>query len=449
MTDSGMRPTIKRSATCPGDINKRQANGSAAGLFRRCRSEGDGPSYHPASIFGRSANSVSQQGPNRSASSAHKPNPTAKIVHFAAPSVVSAKQTNTTASPNASVWGITDATLHPVPPHYPILMPSATFPGLRAEIVAGRVSDFFRRNSIQAQYKHSKAEVQALTRGNVDFVVRLWRAGGEAQIIMEVQRLTGSAPEFHRICRELFRAVQSGECTFLRQTEEEEVGVYGSYSNPSKTDGDMYPIHESDLLVVISEMIQCDLLETKELGIQALQFLCDPKKAGRSRALHVTNTILRGNTSQGSLIRDDLFSTLATTVSVGENGSRDGVGEGLAEFGHRLRGGALKILASLLETIVGDEKSSAAYRMQSTRQYWERLIPVLVADVDSAASRPHDALSAVEALRNFVWLSHSGREAALRCGILPILADANEFGHERHLSLETESLGLLSVLLAT
>uniref|UniRef100_A0A7R9Z5C2 Uncharacterized protein n=1 Tax=Pseudictyota dubia TaxID=2749911 RepID=A0A7R9Z5C2_9STRA len=444
------KPKFRRSRTCPGDISRKrkEEEGSADGFYRRCRSEGGGLPHHPISVFGRTASGVSLP-PNTGSESKHFPRitsaPAGKKVRFdAAPAVIYAKQTNATTR-RANPWGVTDALLRRVPRHYPILKPSSTFVGLAAETISERVSEFFRKNSFSAQYNKGDAEVQASSaHGNVELVARLWRGDNEQEVIMEVQRHKGSSPDFYRMCRDLFAAVKSGEYTMSRSPEEE-MRVYDFGASPHCAEDETPSMETGNLLSAISEMIQCDFLETQELGFQALQFLVEPGKAGRNSALRVSKTILLGNTEQGARIRAHLYEVLTQGYEGGDSSGKPGR-SALEEKGQRLRGHALQILANMLEAVNGDIELSKELGKQRTHEYWESLIPALVTDIDEASSSPHNALWAMRSIRNFVKLSSRGRETALSCGVLPLLADAYEYGRGRCLLLEMESLQLLSEL---
>jgi len=440
------RPSITRSLTCPGALSRNMNENVdlAAGLHRRCRSEGGGRlSHHRPPFFGGTASSFSDpESDDKRIMIDPSINPAAKSVRFSAEAeVVPSKRTNATTR-SACAWGITSDMLSAVPPNYPILMPSATFSGQTAEIVGARISEFFRRNSIHAQYHHAKAEVRATMSDGIEFVVALWKADDEGGIIIEAQRLYGPSPAFHHIIHDLFRVVRDGDF-ITRQTAEEEAGTYATgtriISDPPRTT-------EEDLLFLVSEMIRCDIIETRELGLQSLQFLVASKKAGSKRALEVANAIVHGRAEQGSDIRNDLFAIIIGG-SVDEDGNGGIIGGGIEERDDRLRSIALQILVDVLETIGGDKASSLAYQKKAKRQFWERLIPALVTDIENASYRPHDAVRAIEAIRGFVELSSHGRDTALRCGLEPVLNDAREYGHSQYQSLESKSANLMSALL--
>lgn len=364
-------------------------------------------------------------------------------------------------------WNVTAQDLKPLPPFYSLQQTSIFVEGLPACVLAARISNFLRINSIAANYGRrgerkaefprttTKATAEALTENFLKFLVFLWAPRSGSGTILEVQRMGGCSVEFHVVCRALFEvALAITQPIPIKQDfMEGRWGIPEAAVCANAEGTGQRPTHG----LVGSLNITLSLLESRKrdrnrLGLESLVTLTNPGKVAREDALSVSCMLLLGKNSFAARLRGAVISYVErpkgqVDVDESEEYDSDDDFETFADehnvITHNL---ALRSLANALRVGLTAEGIMSASEKETASHALASLVPFFVADIEDAENRPHDAALSEICLRHLVCYSAEARRMSHDIQVLPVLMGAYEFGKERHFSLEVESLNLLLML---
>lgn len=193
--------------------------------------------------------------------------------------------------------------LRPVPAFYP-LERSSRFVEKDLLSVVYCVSEANRLLSIHAVYCDTTATAILITSENVEMHLSLWKpAGNEDGVLVEIQRRKGDSMTFHRYSRCILDAA-AGEIDLQYHVGEHGDDIDGIYSRNlqrmltmerPKDSGS----EEENAIIAIEiahGLVMKDRIDARQLGLESLCLLTDPKKTGLTTAIIASRVVLLGST---------------------------------------------------------------------------------------------------------------------------------------------------------
>jgi len=433
----------------------------------------------------------------------------------------SSSSTATGNTPSNNNWS--PRQLRPVPAFYPMERSSRLCYECDLETVARRVSEANRLLSIHAVYCDETATASLLTSENVEMHLALWKTpvpegGGNddsnthAQassmsmptsdgIVIEIQRRTGDSIAFHRYSRYILDAAV-GEFNVQALIDEEGADLDVVYSKRaqrllsvdtvSTASSSQESRTETENAIIAIEiahgLIMKDRMDARQLGLESLCLLTDPKKTGLTTALLASHVVLlgtgpdMGDPEEGQQLMYDeapfqeIRQTILSLIQFRRIGDADefedtvDIGTTDEEYITILHNLALAVLANALDVIENEdlltesapEEIRTRARTETTESISERfmddaqeysenqdILKTLISELGKAGARPHNATLSAKCIGSLCRASDKARSRAKELGAKTVVQTALDVGSRTHLKLEQESRKVMQSLTGT
>mmetsp|Transcript_32908 Transcript_32908/g.55144 ORF Transcript_32908/g.55144 Transcript_32908/m.55144 type:complete len:483 (-) Transcript_32908:547-1995(-) len=387
---------------------------------------------------------------------------------------------SSSASDIQSNWSPTQ--LRPVPAFYP-LERSSRFVEEELSVVVSRVSEANRLLSVHAVYCDDTATASMLTAENVEMHLSLWKTSGKQEgIVIEIQRRKGDSIAFHRYSRCILDAAV-GELDFehVEQHGEDLDLVYSKKVHrllslePSEDAGS-----ETENAIIAVEiahgLLMKDRMDARQLGLESLCLLTDPKKTGITTALIASRVVLLGTAQDGSSVApeeglmfdespfQEIRQTILSLIQFRRIGDNDEFEEEEAESEDEehitvLHNLALAVLANALDVIENEdllagsvpEDAPIRARAETSESISERfleeakefsedreILKTLISELGKANAKPHNACLSAKCIGSLCRASDKARRRAKDLGAKTVVQTALDVGTRTHLKLERE-----------
>lgn len=405
--------------------------------------------------------------------------------------------------PSSCNWSPTQ--LRPVPAFYP-LERSSRFVEDELTTVVGRVSEANRLLSVHAVYCNETATASLLTCENVEMHLSLWKTSGKQEgIVIEIQRRKGDSITFHRYSRCILDAA-AGELDIQNHIENKGEDIDFVYSkkvhhllNLETPKNSGTEVEDAIRAVEIAHgLLMKDRMDARQLGLESLCLLTDPKKTGITTALLSSRVVLLGTTQdldpfnnvapeEGTMIYDEvpfqeIRQTILSLVQFRRIGDADEFDEKDDESEEEhittLHNLALAVLANALDVIENEDMlvlgessisstpeevpSGNRSRLDTSESISERfledaqecsgknreIMKTLISELGKAGSKPHNACLSAKCIGSLCRASEKARKRAKDLGAKNVVQTALDVGTRTHLKLERECDKVLSTLTA-
>jgi len=398
-------------------------------------------------------------------------------------------------STSKSNW--TPTKLRQVPAYYPLERSSRFVESELADVVV-RISESNRLLSIHAVYCNETATATLLTSENVEMHLSLWKTSGEKEgIVIEIQRRKGDSIAFHRYSRCILDAA-AGEFDIHDHIEKNGNDIDLVFSRRVQSlltlEQPKDSKSEAENAVIAIEiahgLIMKDRIDARQLGLESLCLLTDPKKTGYTTAMIASRVVLLGSTRnvdckhsppEETLMCDEtpfqeIRQALLSLIQFRRIGDADDFDEGEdsteeSEYITVLHNLALAVLANALDVISDDEdlesKSSAPEevaptgraRIDTSESISERfledsfecsdnneIMKTLISELGKAGMKPHNACLSAKCIGSLCKASEKARKRAKELGAKMVVETALEVGSRTHLKLERECTKVMTSL---
>lgn len=439
-----------------------------------------------------------------------KPAPTSQVIdkqsYFTEPSTAAAAPAAASRQPervehtSTSYWS--PIQLRPVPAFYPLEKSSRLIEDEPASAIAARISHCLRALSVQATYDNHAATASLLTAENVEMHLSLWHKLATPQnptvgVVVELQRRKGDSIAFHRYSRSILDAAV-GDLDFddLPHDLLEDVmyskKVQRLLSMELKNEHNQE--HENAVIAIeiAHGLLMKDRMDARQLGLESLCLLTDPRKTGYITAVLTSHVVLLGSTqgveipgvdqADSSILLEEgpfqeIREAILSLVQFSRIGDDDDEAEkddmvSSPESDHMtlLHNLALAVLANALDVIenpdrydeepenVEDTKPRARLRTASsndvTNEFLQQteelsnkeILSTLIAELGKAHTKPHDAALSAKCLGSMCRASDEAKKRAKELGAKNVVSTALDVGVKTHLKLETECKRVVKVL---
>lgn len=392
--------------------------------------------------------------------------------------------------------------LRPVPAFYP-LERSSRFVEDDLTAVVARVTEANRLLSVHAVYCDETATASLLTSENVEMHLSLWKTANNntnkpVGIVIEIQRRSGDSIAFHRYSRCILDAAV-GELDVQDMVDQDGPDLELVYSKKvqrllslensctsSSTQESRGEMENAIIAVEIAHgLIMKDRMDARQLGLESLCLLTDPKKTGLTTALLTSRVVLLGTAQDmdgvpedGQLMFDEApFQEIRQTIlsliqfrRIGDADEFEGVGEDETEEEEHitvLHNLALAVLANALDVIENEDllaesapeevrtrartetsESISERFMEDAREYSENreILKTLISELGKANAKPHNATLSAKAIGSLCRASEKARGRAKELGAKTVVQTALDVGTRTHLKLERETRKVMQTL---
>lgn len=385
--------------------------------------------------------------------------------------------------------------LRAVPAFYP-LERSSRFVKDELNTVVHRVSEANRLLSIHAVYDNENATATLLTCENVEMHLSLWQSNGEEEgIVIEIQRRKGDSIAFHRYSRCILDA-GAGELDIQAHVEKNGDDIDAVFSKQVQrlmtleTPKDAKPEAENAIIAIeiAHGLIMKDRIDARQLGLESLCLLTDPKKTGLTTALIAARVVLLGSAQdidpnaapeEALLVDETPFKEIRQALlsliqfrRIGESDEFSEDGESTEESEHItvLHNLALAVLANALDVISDDDnldssnhpEDSVRARCDTSESISEQfledslhscdnreIMKTLISELGKAGAKPHNACLSAKCIGSLCRASDKARKRAKELGAKNVVQTALEVGTRTHLKLERECSKVINSLTNT
>jgi hypothetical protein len=400
---------------------------------------------------------------------------------------------------NSSNWVPT--ALRPVPAYYPLEKSSRLVEDSSPEEIAARLSECLRTLSVHAIYDNDTAHL--LSAENVEMQLSLWRTPAASQtpgVVVELQRRKGDSIAFHRYSRSILDSAvmpdeefaASGNCGCAAAAADDVLyskRVQRLLSAELSKNHDLEE-HENAVVAVeiAHDLIMKDRMDARQLGLESLCLLTDPRKTGYVTAVLTSHVVLLGSTrgveipgadpEGGAGVMDEsLFQEIRETIlglvqfsRIGEDEHSEDTATPEAEHMTVLHNLALAVLANALDVVENpeahldashepeDTKPRARFRtassndvanefLQQTEGLSNReMLSTLIGELGKADVKPHDATLSAKCLGSLLRASDEAKRRAKELDAKAVVSQALQVGERTHLKLETECKRVVAAL---
>lgn len=269
--------------------------------------------------------------------------------------------------------------------------------------------------------EYQQALVEAETRENVEFILRLWRKNSQ-QIIVEAQKIDGCCFLYCQTSRTVLRAAKGQPAVPKRK-------FALPACVPRESDEAKKSCIESGLECAAS-MIKSDRMDAHMLAIDTL--------------LHISKATEKPAFAAHAIICGEFRSTLLSLVEccrVDRSRAESLIGEVEEQHVAIMHRNALTIIANCLKALQDSRELSQVLAEQEDLKSTD-FLAALVEDVSASQQRPHDACEAARCLQPLMNASGSIRHKVLELGAKDAVDAAAEDGSCRHELLENACKGL-------
>lgn len=275
-------------------------------------------------------------------------------------------------------WDVKTDDLEMIPDDFPLEKTHRFICGVGAQSVASRISVTLRALSVEASYKSKPPKAKCKTQTFVSFRIRLY-AGSESgdPVVVEVQRRSGSAASFMRVCRAILDASEGKVIDQSRSSlpfTSKPISEMKCLQGVMEREVDEKQTAEAALQNAIA-MLRSKLRDTNLLGLENLCSLTDPFKTNPSVCLAVSKAIALGS---GNDTREEIMVLIERDVFSSD------IAEDAALSNHTelLRQCALTVFANSLSLCAKDGCLGDLFEGQ--RWFRDYLIPTLLDEIRRA-----------------------------------------------------------------
>ncbi|CAB9496178.1 expressed unknown protein [Seminavis robusta] len=386
--------------------------------------------------------------------------------------------------------------LRPVPAFYP-LEKSSRFVDDDTDTVTERLAECLRVLSVQAVFNNEAASAYLMTSEGVEMHLSLWKTTGEKSgIVVELQRRKGDSIAFHRYSRYILDAA-IGDFDVTQHLATQGVDMDLVYSkkvqrllNVELQGKSKDTEHENAVIAIeiAHGLLMKDRMDARQLGLESLCLLTDPKKTGITTALIASHVVLLGTArgiqglSKGADLGDDIIFdeapfqgireailSLVQFSRIGEDVEFENEEEDAETMGalHNL---ALAVLANALDVVENqdrfddnpeetEKKPSAiktapcseiagAFLDESGEISKAEIMKTLISELGKASKKPHNACLSARCIGSLCRASDKAKRRAKELGAKNVVSTALDVGVRTHLKLETECNKVTKVLQA-
>lgn len=371
--------------------------------------------------------------------------------------------------------------LRPVPAFYP-LERSSRFVEDELSAVVARISEANRLLSVHAAYCDETATATLLTAENVEMHLSLWKTSGKHEgIVIEIQRRKGDSIAFHRYSRCILDAAV-GELDIQDHIEKcgEDIDIVYSkkvHRLLSVESSDSGTETENAIIAVeiAHGLLMKDRMDARQLGLESLCLLTDPKKTGITAALIASRVVLLGTAQdidsatpeEGLMFDETPFQEIRQTIlslvqfrRIGDIDEFDNNGEESEDEEHItiLHNLALAVLANSLDVIENEdlavgapEVAAGRLRTETSESISQRfledaqefsenreILKTLITELGKAGVQPHNACLSAKCIGSLCRASDKARSRAKELGAKTVVQTALDVGTRTHLKLERE-----------
>lgn len=391
----------------------------------------------------------------------------------------------------------TPVKLRPVPAFYP-LERSSRFVEDDLEAVVDRVSEANRLLSIHAVYCNKTATATLLTSENVEMHLSLWKTSGKQEgIVVEIQRRKGDSIAFHRYSRCILDSA-AGELDIKEHVEKNGDDIDAVFSRKVQrlltlekpSDATTSEAENAIIAIEIAHgLVMKDRIDARQLGLESLCLLTDPKKTGHKTAVIASRVVLLGSAQdidssdspEEALLCDEtpfqeIRQALLSLIQFRRIGDSEDFDEDeeTEESEHItvLHNLALAVLANALDVMSDDdidsvvsepeEVPSGRSRLDTSESISERflvdslecsenreIMKTLISELGKANAKPHNACLSAKCIGSLCRASEKARKRAKELGAKNVVQTALEVGTKTHLKLERECTKVMSSLTET
>lgn len=383
------------------------------------------------------------------------------------------------------------ASLRPVPAFYP-LEKSSRFVDDEKDNVTERLSECLRVLSVQALYNNETASAYLMTSEGVEMHLSLWKTTGEKSgIVVELQRRKGDSIAFHRYSRYILDAA-IGDFDPVEHVHLHGEDIDFVYSkkvqrllNVELGKSAKASEHENAVIAIeiAHGLLMKDRMDARQLGLESLCLLTDPKKTGITTALITSHVVLLGtargieglSSGDDAIVLDEApfqgireaILSLVQFSRIGEDVDFEDEDTETMSVLHNL---ALAVMANSLDVIENQdafdqnpeetEKKPSALRTapaadiagkfleESAEISKAELLSTLIKELGKANQKPHNACLSAKCLGKLCRASDKAKRRAKELGAKNVINTALEVGTRTHLKLETECKNVTKVLIA-
>lgn len=332
-------------------------------------------------------------------------------------------------------WHVEESDLFARPDDFPTLTTTRIVNSMPSPEISKRLADCLQSRSIKM--KISKSDGTVVKCRNVDFckfTIRLYSAGDDDGVMVEIQRLCGDCMSFMRDCRALLN-VAEGKQDDADSREEKplylrlpvcEMEFMKTATLPPVT-------HEEqvDSVNVTAGLLSCRMSDTNMLGMESLVIQTDPLKTLKSTAIIASGRILCPNDSGNSEF--NMHNYVMSLLLYGGNDecpsdpTEESVFTAMDDHNSKLRNLALSALFNAL-SLYSSENLILTTIEDNQEWYSSVLIPKLLQDLGTAENHPHDACYASRCLSTLAQSSAEFAAKMKESEGLVILNHAKEVG---------------------
>jgi hypothetical protein len=376
----------------------------------------------------------------------------------------------------ASNW--VPKTLRPVPAYYPLEKSSRLIEDSPPAEIASRLSECLRTLSVHAVYDNDTAHL--LSSENVEMHLSLWKTpmGTTPGVVVELQRRKGDSIAFHRYSRAILdAAIGDIPGATLPDDVLYSKRVQRLLSAELSKNQDLEE-HENAIIAIeiAHDLIMKDRMDARQLGLESLCLLTDPRKTGYMTAVLTSHVILLGSTQgveipgvvkqEGAVLDESLFQEIRETIlglvqfsRIGEDEHQEDIVTPESEHMTVLHNLALAVLANALDVVENpdvfddepeDTKPRARLRTASSNDVAneflqqteglsnKEMLSTLISELGKAHVKPHNATLSAKCLGSLLRASDEAKRRAKELDAKTVVSAALEVGAKTHLKLETE-----------
>lgn len=332
------------------------------------------------------------------------------------------------------LWDVKGEDLEMVPLEFPL---ERTHREIRKEacVVASRISKALRLMSVEAQYCSKQVKAKCRTTDFVSFRIRLFAGGENGQpVVVELQRRSGSASSFMRMCRAVLDAAEGKEAMEMLSVSARSLPP--AFKMPVSSLGCLSHVLSADSgpKSDAKEALQCalglfrsDRRDTSLLGLENLCCITDPVKTSSVIARCVSKSLIAPGEAREELrilIERDVFS------------DEDNDQEGPLHFRDHQRFLCLCVFANAISVCL---KNDSLQYLLSDSWFAEFFVPLLVDELDRVETGLQNAFQATVCLRSLLSCSPTiCYDKLIDNGTKKAVEKAYRIGQSRHELLACE-----------
>jgi len=337
-----------------------------------------------------------------------------------------------------------------------------------------------------------------MTSEGVEMHLSLWKTMSEkAGIVVELQRRKGDSIVFHRYSRFILDAAIGDFNTEQHlETHGQDLDIVYSKKvqrllNLDRTGWSSTAAEYENAVIAIEiahGLLMKDRMDARQLGLESLCLLTDPKKTGITTALITSHVVLLGTATgieglyangedeKEELVLDEapfqgIRQAILSLVQFGRIGDdEDFDDEDDEDTMGVLNNLALAVLANSLDVVENqdrydenpeetEKKPSAirtpssssvagAFLEESNELSKSEILSTLISELGKASQKPHNACLSAKCIGSLCRASKKAKRRAKELGAKQVVSTALEVGVRTHLKLETECKNVTKVLTA-